>query len=111
MNLPKLFDVGPFQIRVVLIDSDYSHDVGEQYGSYVERSNTIYLDKGVIDRGGPDAVNLVIHELMHVIYRQYSLLNKTDEELIVNAFANGLTELFKRTQLLKWVKYTIGKNK
>ena len=51
MNLPKLFDVGPFQIRVVLIDSDYSHDVGQQYGSYVERSNTIYLDKGVIDRG------------------------------------------------------------
>ena len=109
MNLPKLFDVGPFQIKIVLVDGDLSQDIAEQYGSNVQRSQTIYLDKSIIDKGGVDAVNLVIHELMHAIYYQYSLTGKTDEELIVSAFANGMTEIFKRTQLLKWVKETMRK--
>ena len=58
-------------------------------------------------QGQPEqAINLIIHELMHAIYYQYNLSNQSSED-IVNAMANGMTELLTRTDLLQFIKHKL----
>lgn len=111
VDIPKTFELGSSTIKIILVDGDVSQDIAEQLGSYVYRNQTIYLDKTVIEAGGEPAVNLLLHELFHAIFFQYSLGSRADEEVIVNSFANGLTELFKRTSLLRWITHQLKKEK
>lgn len=104
VKLPSIVSVGAFDVELVLLDHEISYEVCEQQGSFVPKPPyKIYLDEDIINEGGKDAVNLVVHELLHVGYFQYSLKDK-DEEAIVNSFGNFMTELLTRSQLRKWIK-------
>ena len=100
---PKQIKLGHFVLTIKLLDSELIYNLGEQQGSFESREQIIYLDKDII-AGNPDqAINLIIHELMHAIYNQYNLNGKSSEEDIVNAMSNGITELLTRTDLLNWI--------
>ena len=66
----------------------------------------IFLDEGIIERGGKDAVNVVLHEFLHIGWYQYLLKDK-DEETVVNSYGNFMTELLSRSELNSWIKDNI----
>ena len=105
--LPKQIKLGCFLIDIQLIDGQVSLNIAEQQGCYVAREQIIYLDKDIMQGQPEQAINLIIHELMHAIYYQYNLSNQSSEEDIVNAMANGMTELLTRTDLLQFIKHKL----
>ena len=103
-RLPKHVTIGPFSVELICAPHDMMYEVGEAQGIFVQKPPyKIYLDKEMIERGGADAVNVVLHECMHVAYYQYQLKEK-DEETIVNSFGNFMTELICRSELKDWLR-------
>ena len=109
MKFPKEIKLGCFTIKLKILDNTIAYEVAEQQGSYLEKTNTIYLSEDIFD-DDDRAVNIVIHELCHAIYSQYSLKDK-DEETTVNSFANGITELLIRTELLQWINHIVKRRR
>ena len=103
-RLPKHVTIGPFSVELICAPHDMMYEVGEAQGIFVQKPPyKIYLDREMIERGGADAVNVVLHECMHVAYYQYQLKEK-DEETIVNSFGNFMTELICRSELKDWLR-------
>ena len=103
ITLPKKVTIGAFDVELVLVSHELSYHLAEQQGAFVSNPPyKIYLDEDIIEAGGKDALNLVLHEMMHVGYYQYCLKDK-DEEGVVNAFGNFLTELMMRSELRDWI--------
>jgi len=107
--LPKFVTIGHFKIHLTLIDHDIAYNVCEMQGCFLNKPPyQIYLDKDIIDRNDTDSKNLVIHELCHVIYFIYLLSKDKDEESVVNAMSNGITEIFYKSELKDWLKSCDG---
>jgi hypothetical protein len=103
-KLPKHVTIGPFLVELICAPHDIMYEVSEAQGTFVQKPPyKIYLDKEMIDRGGADAVNVVLHECMHVAYYQYQLKDK-EEETVVNSFGNFMTELLCRSELKDWLR-------
>lgn len=103
IKLPKTIDVGPFKIEIKVLPTAIASEVNEE-GSFQTRQRIIYLAEDIVERGGEDLINVLIHELLHVIYYQYNLSNTSTEEDVVNSMANGLTELLTRTALIEIIR-------
>jgi len=104
MKLPQFVTIGPFTVEIVLCPHDIMYEVSEAQGTFVVKPPyKIYLDKEMMDVGGPDAVNVLIHEFLHVGYYQYQLKDK-EEETVVNSYGNFITELLCHSKLGKWIK-------
>tara|TARA_Y100001938_G_scaffold151030_1_gene245331 strand:- start:9614 stop:9973 length:360 start_codon:yes stop_codon:yes gene_type:complete len=111
VSLPKYVHLSYLKIKLEQLDSELSYQVADQQGSFVEKPPaTIYLDKEIIERGGLDAVNLVIHEMCHAIeyLAQLTNLSVTDpnraEEGRVTAYSNYLTEIISKSELRDWIR-------
>ena len=103
-RLPKNVTIGPFSVELICAPHDIMYEVSEAQGTFVQKPPyKIYLDKEMIERGGADAVNVVLHECMHVAYYQYQLKDK-EEETVVNSFGNFMTELLCRSELKDWLR-------
>ena len=103
VKLPKKVTIGAFEIELITIPHEVSYEVGEAQGVFVGKPPyKIFLDEGIIEKGGKDAVNVVIHEFLHVGYYQYLLKDK-EEETIVNSYGNFITELLSRSELKDWI--------
>ena len=103
-KLPKHVTIGPFSVELICAPHYIMYEVSEAQGTFVIKPPyKIYLDKEMIERGGADAVNVVLHECMHVAYYQYQLKDK-DEETVVNSFGNFMTELLCRSELKDWLR-------
>jgi len=103
-KIPKYVTLGPFRAELELVPPDIMTDVAEAQGTVLCRPPyKIYLDREIIEDGGLNAVNVMIHECMHIGYYQYQLKDK-EEETVVNSFANFLTELLCRSELSQWFK-------
>jgi hypothetical protein len=101
--LPKKVNVGPFEVELVLIPHEVAYESSDYQGSFVSKPPLkIYLDENIINLGGKDAINVVMHEMLHVGYYQYHLKDK-EEETLVNSVANFLTELLSRSELKAWI--------
>jgi hypothetical protein len=104
IQLPKKVTLGPFTCELLLIEHDLAYEVSEAQGASVFKvPYKAYFDKSIIELGGPDAVNVVIHEMLHVGFYQYNLKDK-EEETVVNSFGNFMTELLSRSELSAWIK-------
>ncbi len=108
---PKYVHLSYLKINLILLDSEVSYQVADQQGSFIEKPPiTIYLDKDMIERGGSDAVNLVVHEMCHAIeyLAQLTNLSVTDpnkaEEGRVNAYSNYMTEIISKSELRDWLR-------
>ena len=103
ITLPTSTIIGYQTIEFIQLDTILSKDVGDQLGSYVAGPPAmIYLDKTIIEQGGPVALNLVMHELNHHVEYACSL-DEADEEVRVTAYANLWTEIWTRSTLKDWL--------
>ena len=103
VKLPKKVTIGAFEIELITIPHEVSYEVGEAQGVFVGKPPyKIFLDEGIINLGGKDAVNVVFHEFLHVGYYQY-LLKEKEEETVVNSYGNFITELLSRSELRDWI--------
>jgi len=101
--LPKKVNAGPFEVELILIPHEVAYESSDYQGSFVSKPPLkIYLDENIINLGGKDAINVVMHEMLHVGYYQYHLKDK-EEETLVNSVANFLTELLSRSELKAWI--------
>ncbi len=101
--LPQSTTIGYQTIEFIQLDTILSSNVGEQLGSYVAGPLAIiYLEKTIIEKGGPVALNLVMHELNHHVEYTCSL-EEADEEIRVTAYANIWTEIWTRSNLKEWL--------
>jgi hypothetical protein len=108
-KLPKHVTIGPFSVELICAPHYIMYEVSEAQGAFVVKPPyKIYLDKEMIERGGADAVNVVLHECMHVAYYQYHLKDK-DEETVVNSFGNFMTELICRSELKDWLRENMSR--
>ena len=108
-KLPKHVTIGPFSVELICAPHDIMYEVSEAQGTFVQKPPyKIYLDREMIERGGADAVNVVLHECMHVAYYQYQLKEK-DEETIVNSFGNFMTEILCRSELKDWLRENMSR--
>ena len=91
-NIPSVIKIGYQDIEI----SEFEFLDGEQ-GCYHAEEAKIRIKEGM---EGRELLNTLLHEILHSIVYSYGLKKefKTDEEeeKIVNAFANGLTELLVR---------------
>jgi len=103
--LPHILQLGHFKLKITLANSDI---VNEEYqGAYLSRDDKIILDKGSANGKGAQSINIILHELCHAIYYAYGLDNNSNEEQIVNAMSNGVTELLLNKELLKFINKEI----
>ncbi len=103
VSLPKKVNAGPFEVELILLPHEVAYESSDYQGSFVSKPPLkIYLDEDIINRGGKDAINVVIHEMLHVGYYQYHLKDK-EEETLVNSMANFLTEILTRSELKAWL--------
>jgi len=103
IKLPKKVTIGAFEVELITIPHEVSYEVGEAQGIFIQKPPyKIYLDQSIIELGGKDAVNVVIHEMLHIGYYQYLLKDK-EEETIVNSYGNFITELLSRSELKDWI--------
>ena len=101
--LPKKVNAGPFEVELILLPHEVAYESSDYQGSFVSKPPLkIYLDEDIINLGGKDAINVVMHEMLHVGYYQYHLKDK-EEETLVNSVANFLTELLSRSELKEWI--------
>ncbi len=105
MKLPKYVTVGPFTVQLVCVPHELMYEVSEAQGTFVVKPPyKIYLDREMIQAGGPDAVNVVIHELLHLGFYQYHLKEK-EEETIVNSYGNLGKERRGHSGLKEWIRF------
>ena len=103
ITLPKKVSAGPFEVELVLIPHEVAYELSEFQGIFLSKPPLkIYLDENIINLGGRDAINVVMHEMLHVGYYQYHLKDK-EEETVVNSVANFLTEILTRSELKAWL--------
>ena len=101
--LPKKVNAGPFNVELILLPHEVAYESSDYQGTFVSKPPLkIYLDDEIINLGGRDAINLVMHEMLHVGYYQYHLKDK-EEETLVNSVTNFLTEILTRSELKAWL--------
>ena len=103
-RLPKFVTIGPFKVELIVAPPEVMYEMGDAQGMFVQKPPyKIYLDQEMIEEGGADAFNVVVHECMHVAFYQYNMKDK-DEEHMVNSFGNFMTELFCKSELKDWLR-------
>ncbi len=103
VSLPKKVNAGPFEVELILLPHEVAYESSDYQGTFVSKPPLkIYLDDEIINLGGRDAINVVMHEMLHVGYYQYHLKDK-EEETLVNSMGNFLTEILGRSELKAWL--------
>lgn len=106
MKLPETICIGYQDIEVIKTD----FPDGEQ-GVYISDKSQIRIQRGLSPR---ERLNTILHECLHAIFSVYGLKpmvkDDAEEERLVDALGNGLTEVFSRNpELVKWVSHYAGK--
>lgn len=103
MKLPTQIKLGHETIKIEVVPTHLSYELCKEEGSFHSNLRTIFISEDMVNRGGASLVNVLIHELMHVIYWLDNLSKDSTEEDIVNSMSNGLTELLLRTELQTFI--------
>lgn len=98
--LPSIIHIGYQDIAVTEVDA-----IDNTQGSYNNESHEIKIKSG---SGNREKLNTVLHELLHAIVYSYGLKcefkGDEQEEKIVNALGNGLTEsLVRNKELVEFI--------
>lgn len=97
MKLPSKLWIGYRQFRMV-----YTKDLPSCDGCVSMGDRLIQI--GVAQKPS-DEVDTVIHEILHVLIAESTLVERSDQEALVSVLANKLTELFVRNpNLLLWIQ-------
>ena len=99
--LPKIIKIGSVDITVQQYDN-LTKIAGEE-GSFDEGQQVIQIDRSIVEKNNSYSVLVMLHEISHCIYNQH-LLKDANEEVIVNAFSHGMTQLLKdNPKLNEWI--------
>ena len=80
IKLPKYVTIGAYKVELVKIAHEIAYESSDYQGSFVSNPPLkIFLDEDIINSGGMDAVNLILHELCHVGFYQYGMKDKDEE--------------------------------
>lgn len=79
--------------------------LGDDYGHFYKKKNYIAI---CADQNAAEAVNTLLHEVLHAIYRHFDLDASVSEKEIqehkVTSIANGLTQVFLDNPAFhKWI--------
>jgi Zn-dependent peptidase ImmA (M78 family) len=92
--LPTVIRLGYQDIKVIEVDA-----IDDTQGSYTNETHEIKIKGGM---NASETLNTVIHECLHAILYVYGakehFKNDDEEENLVNAMANGLTEVLVRNK-------------
>jgi Zn-dependent peptidase ImmA (M78 family) len=102
-------------VDLVITKPDFANDnMSDCYGQYHRRKNLIEIQHGLSDL---DEINTIVHELFHLIAYASGevtagcLKDDTDEERLVNNFANLLITLFRQNAwLLEYLQQRLSDN-
>jgi hypothetical protein len=111
MKLPTQIDIGHETIKIEVVPTHLSYELCREEGSFHSTLRTIFINEDIVNRGGATLVNVLIHELMHVIHWLDNLSKDSTEEDIVNSMSNGMTELLLRTDLLTFIYKELNNGK
>lgn len=101
ISLPSKIRVGGLDI--VLRCQDQLADITDDEGSYHAGRQLVVFDKAIISKRSSYSCILVWHELCHIIFDQYALKEKKEEDA-VNGFSRGIVQILKdNPQLNKWI--------
>ena len=109
-KLPEYVEMGPFKVHLKLVSHELAYEVSEQQGSFHSKPPmTIVLDENIMAMENESTLTVLVHELFHLCYYQYELEKITEEENIVNAYANFTTELLTRSNLKDYLIHLMTK--
>lgn len=100
----KKISLNFIEVDITVCKPDFANDnMTDCYGQYHRRKNLIEIQKNLSNL---DETNTIIHELMHLIayasgeVTAGALKDDSDEERVVNSFANLLIILFRQNSWL-----------
>lgn len=105
-----IFHLIPNPIKIGYQDINVSEeDLVDAQGCYQAEQSKIRIKEGM---EGRELLNTILHEILHAIVYSYGLKKdfKSDEEeeKIVNAFGNGLTEaLVRNKDLVEFIRKSV----
>jgi len=104
LSLPKTISLGYQDITIYQIPS-----IDNTLGSY---NNEVHQIKINIDSNNREKLNTLLHELIHACVYVYGVKREfkddDQEEKVVNALSNGLTEAFVRNkELVEFVRQSV----
>lgn len=103
-DLPSTVRIGPYDIKVSIVDATPDED---DWGVYYDDQCLICLATGAPN--GPFAVDSVLHEILHAVYRMAKLAEGDGEERVVSLVSVGLTQIFRdNPELLEWIKVVLS---
>jgi hypothetical protein len=102
-GLPKTVRVGPHNIPFGLLT-----------GKEAEECNGMYYDFQLLlqptYKSGSIAVDIVLHELIHCVFKITGIAPKAGEEHIVSALAPCLAQIIRdNPELIEWMQETVRK--
>lgn len=104
IGLPTSLRIGPYDIAVELVDK---FEPDSAWGQFDGGKATISLV--VVQPSEMFALNVVLHEIMHVLYELFHLQPIDDEERIASTLAAGWVQVLRdNKQLVKWMNSIIG---
>lgn len=103
--LPSIIKIGYQDIRVSEVDF-----IDGAQGVYISDNSEIRIKEGMSES---ESLNTILHECLHAIVYVYGIKNdfedNDEEEKIVNALGNGLTEIFLRNpNLIKFIVKSVS---
>ena len=101
-TLPKSIHVGPFAYTLEVIDN-LKEGGEEHWGLCIHNKQKIQIAG---EHATPQAaVDTLLHEIMHAIWKERGLAKREPEERAVQAMATGLTcVLLNNPALLAWMR-------
>ncbi len=95
-GLPSSIRIGPFEIPVLIVEK-----ADDEWGSY---THGISIELRNPQPNAIFALDTVLHELAHGVYKTCSLGEHSTEEQICGAMATGFTQLLRdNPQLVSWI--------
>ncbi len=97
-GLPKIIRVGPFDIPVIIKDKINDDDDSGLY------THGISIELRSDQHNAAFALDTVLHEINHAIYRTFGLNKNSNEEAAVTALATGYAMVMRdNPELTAWL--------
>lgn len=98
-GLPTHIRIGGMIVRIQIVEEVTD---GDSWGDFSCVKYLIRLDRGIPSKS--KAVEVVVHEILHAIYRFAAVHPQDDEERMVTTFSTWLAMVFMdNPSLVKWI--------
>lgn len=107
-KIPEKIKIGPHNYNIVVIKEAMADAIGIN-GDTNLNMHRIRICESL---KGSVLLEVLLHEILHAIYKQYSLEQKDKEERIVMSFGLGLTQVFvDNPDLLKFIQKNVNETR